>query len=100
MPAKLTVARTSERDIKMRDLYVRVDGEERNILFGRSTTYELAPGEHQLEVTNTLYTKTETVELREGEEARFLAANVWAGGIFAWIVVILTGAYKVTLERL
>ena len=84
----------------MRDLYVKLDGEERNVLFGRSTTYEVAPGEHLLEVTNTLYTRTETITLQEGEEARFLTANIWSGGIFAWLVVALSGAYKVTLERI
>lgn len=100
MAATVTVSRTSGRDIKMRDLYVTVDGEQRNVLFGRATTFEVTSGEHRLEITNTLYTKGETLVLAEGEEARFLAANVWAGGVFTWAVVILTGAYKVTLERL
>lgn len=101
MPATLTVSRTSEKDIKMRDLYVSVDeGPERTLLFDRATTFELPAGEHRLEITNRLYSKDATVSLGEGEEVRFLAANVWAGGIFAWVFVVLTGAYKVTLERL
>ena len=100
MAATLTLARTSEKDIKMRDLYVSIDGgAERTVLFNGTTSFDLAPGEHTLHVTNRLYTKEETVTLTDGETARFLAANVWAGGIFAWALVILTGAYKVTLER-
>lgn len=100
MSSTLTVTRTSEKDIKMRDLYVTVDGgEERTLLFGGSTTFALAAGEHRVEVTNRLYTKDETVAIGESDDARFLAANVWAGGIFAWALVILTGAYKITLER-
>ena len=100
MPAKVTLIRTSERDIKMRDLYVTLDEEpERTVLYGRATTFEVAPGEHRLKITNRLYSKTETFTLAEGEEVRFRGANVWMGGPFAWMLVALTSAYKVTLER-
>ena len=101
MSATIVVSRTSERDIKMRDLYVSVDGgPERTILFGDFTAFEVEPGEHTVKVDNRLYAKELSVTLGESEEVRFLGSNVWAGGIFAWALVILTGAYKVTLERI
>ena len=85
----------------MRDLYVSIDGgPEKTVLFGDFARFEVEPGDHTVKVDNRLYAKDLAVTVTEGEEARFLGSNVWAGGIFAWALVILTGAYKVTLERI
>lgn len=97
----VTLTRTSSRDIGARDLYVRLDEEpERTVLHGEETTFDVAPGEHTLRITNRLYSKSETFTLGDGETARFMGANVPAGGIFAFIVFSMTFAYKVKLDRI
>lgn len=85
----------------MRDLYVTVDGgEERTLLYGGTTEFAAAPGEHRVSVSNRLRTQGAVFTVEAGETARFVGGNVFSGGCFAPLVLLLTTAYGVTLERL
>ncbi|MCB8932384.1 MAG: hypothetical protein M9921_04290 [Fimbriimonadaceae bacterium] len=97
----LVVDRTSDRDIGMRDLYVRVDElEEITLLYGEGVQVRLLPGSHQIKVTNRLYTRRAEFELLEGEHVRFEVANVPGSILFAPLLIMGgTGVYKVAIQR-
>jgi hypothetical protein len=98
--ARLVIARDSPKDIKIRGLFVFVDGKEvANIAYGDKFEMSLAPGQHTLKVTNKLYAKNEDLDLKEGEVAEYTAANVLSG---LWAVIIGWSGmapYKVVLKR-
>ena len=98
--AKVVVVRNGAEDIKIRGLTVLLDGNEvDNLQFGERLEVDVAAGEHTLKVTNTLFTKTAPIKLRNGETACFQAGNkmpgLWALMFFAVGVV----PYQVFLYR-
>jgi len=97
----VVVDRTSQRDIGMRDLYVRIDAlDEITLLYGQGVQVRLLPGTHQIKVTNRLYTRRVEFELAEGEHVRFEVANIPGSILFAPLLIIGgTGVYKVAIER-
>ena len=98
----VVVHRTDPSDIKMRDLYIKVDDlPERTLLFGGSTEFDLAAGRHKILATNRLFKKVLEFEVSEGETVTFSAANV-PGGCLAIPLYIVsgTGGYRVKLERI
>lgn len=75
-PARVSIARTSPRDVGYREVFVELDGESLPALrAGAALTREVAPGPHVLRVHNTLFRKRLAIELRPGEHARFLVVN-------------------------
>lgn len=97
----LVVDRTSDKDIGMRDLYVRIDElEEITLLYGEGVKVRLLPGTHRVKVTNRLYSRRAEFDLREGEQVRFEVANVPGSILFAPLLIIGgTGVYKVAIRR-
>ena len=98
----VTIKRTSPQDLKMRDLYVRVDDlPEDTMLYGDSLEIPLTPGDHQIKITNRLYTKSADFQVKAGESVRFSVANVESKGILNFVMT-MTGSfsYKVRLERI
>lgn len=85
----------------MRDLYILLDDQaEVTILYPRTITFDVAPGEHRIKITNRLFSHIETFSLAEGERVSFEVANVSAGCLFAPLIVLGgTGAYKVQMTR-
>ena len=62
---RITVARTSEQDVRIRQLVVSIDGKNAGtLLFGESITQDVEPGPHRLRVHNTLVWKTVELEIR------------------------------------
>jgi len=97
----LVVKRTSHEDLKMRDLYVRIDDlPEDTLLYGESLEVPLAPGPHHIKITNRLYSKSADFEVKAGENVRFNVANIENRGILNALMT-MTGSfsYKVRLER-
>ena len=95
LPASLTVTRTSERDIKQRQLIVSVDGERvATLLFGDSVTRDLEAGPHRLRVSNTLGWKTVEFTLRPGEQAYFEAIN--RSGFGTYPMLFCSGSRRCT----
>lgn len=97
----LVVERTSDRDIKMRDLYVFVDDmPEQNVMFGNTLEIPLDPGEHRLKITNRLFSDQATFTVREGETVRFSATNVLKNGLLNVVAAVGGGVmYKPILKR-
>jgi hypothetical protein len=100
-PARITVERTSPRDIGFREIFVSIDGEDIAILrSGESVTRELPPGPHQLRAHNTLFRKKVHLDLKSGEHARFLAVMKPGWGTYSVLALIGAGPVYMDFERL
>jgi hypothetical protein len=101
LPASVTTTRTSERDVKTRQLIVWIDGEKvGTLLWGDSLKWDLAPGPHVLRVSNTLVWKTAKFTLGPGEQAYFEAVNRMGPGSVVMTMFFGAGPLYVTLERM
>jgi hypothetical protein len=98
--AWLTVRRTSDDDIKQRELYVSLDGERLGILlYGDVATIAVRPGPHQLRVHNTLSPKKAEFDAAPGQHVRFRTANVPGKGFAYWAVFVGAALMWTVLER-
>lgn len=97
----LTVLRTSEEDLKDRQVIITVDGQAfATLLFGQQATRPLRPGSHTLRANNTLVWKTVPFEAAEGDRVRFSVVNKPTRG-FLWMVALVgVGPIFVEIERL
>jgi len=96
----ITVSRTSERDVKQRQIIVEVDGERvAELMFGKTVTRRVLPGRHSVRVDNTWNRKTIEFDLASGEHAKFQTLS--RVGRFTWFLVSVLGAgpMYVSLER-
>jgi hypothetical protein len=101
LPASVTVTRTSQADVKTRQLVPSIDGLTlTTLLWGDSITCELEPGRHRLRVHNTLVWKTVDFALAPGEQAFFEVINRTGRGTLAMTVVFGIGPLYVTINRM
>lgn len=100
MASRITVSRTSPRDVKHRQVIVKVDGEPfATLLYGETETRELPPGSHRLHFDNTWVWKNIDFKLAGGEHAKFNVINR-AGRLTWWMVALLgAGPMYLTVER-
>jgi hypothetical protein len=99
LPASVTATRTSESDVKMRQLIVWIDGERiATLLWGDSITRELEPGPHRLRVSNTLFWKTVEFVLAPGEQAYFEVINRNGPGSVLMPMFVGAGPLYVTIR--
>ena len=99
-PGLLVVSRNSPKDIKIRDLYIELDGNEIAALeYEKSYEGPLIPGEHTLTATNRLYHRSESFTSSEGERVAFEVANIASGCGGLMFIVVGMGPYKVKLKR-
>jgi hypothetical protein len=97
---RITVARTSEQDVRIRQLVVSIDGKNAGtLLFGESITQDVEPGPHRLRVHNTLVWKTVELEIGAGEHARFTAVNRAGFGTYSMVGLLGAGPLYVGLRR-
>ena len=97
--AELVITRDSDADIKMRGLEIYVDDQyEHDLQYGRSFRKLVAPGLHKVMVSNHLYKKRLSLELKAGERVNLLAGNRFTilGGIM--VAVLGMGPYIVFLR--
>jgi hypothetical protein len=97
---RLTVARTSDEDVRIRQLVVSIDGKPAGtLLYGESMTRELQPGPHRLRVHNTLVWRTVDFELRAGDHLRFTAVNRAGFGTYSMVGFLGAGPLYVSIRR-
>ncbi len=86
-PPTVTITRTSEADVKTRQLIVTLDGQRvATLLWGDSVTRDINPGPHRVRVSNTLVWKTVEFTAAPGEQVFFEAVNrTGPGTIFTLI---------------
>ena len=101
LPASVTLTRTSQADVKTRQLLPSIDGIAlTTLLWGDSITRELEPGRHRLRVHNTLVWKTVDFAIAPGEQAFFEVINRTGLGTLAMTVVFGIGPLYVTIQRM
>jgi hypothetical protein len=99
--AKLVVRRDSKDDIKMRNLEVLVDGKWRaDLQFGEAFETELAPGDHEVLITNKLKKEKAEFVVCEGETAVFTGTNVLSKGPSALLGGLGMIVYHPVLKRI
>lgn len=84
-PAMITVRRTADDDVRDRQVYLSIDGEDwATIYYGQTATREIAPGRHTLKANNTLVRKSVVFDVRPGEHVRFQCINKahWTAMVF------------------
>jgi hypothetical protein len=75
-PARVTLARTDDADVRQRQVIVSIDdGKKVNLMFGDSVTIEVPPGSHRLRAYNTLVWKNVTFAAEPGETITFQITN-------------------------
>ena len=98
--ATITVTRKSSKDVRVRQIYMSVDGRTvAELLFGDSVTIEVDPGLHRLRANNTLVWKTVHCNLKPGEHARYVVVNRPGFGTFAMLSLLGGGPIYLSLER-
>jgi hypothetical protein len=99
--ARITLHRTSEEDLKDRQILISLDGEHiATLLYGQTVTRMVSPGQHSLRANNTLVWKTLEFEARSGEHLAFRVVNRAVAGMM-WMVGLLgVGLILVELERM
>ena len=96
----LTVRRTSDDDIKERELYVSLDGERLGILkYGDLATVPIPPGPHELRVHNTLSRKKAVFDAAPGQHVSFRTANVPGKAFAYWAFFLGAALFWTVLER-
>ena len=98
--ATLTVTRNAPNDVRVRQIYISVDGTSvAELLYGQSFTTDLTPGSHRLRANNTLVWKTVDIDLEPGEHARFNVVNRPGFGTYTMLTLLGGGPIYLTFER-
>lgn len=96
----VTVTRTSEKDVKHRQIIVSIDGEPfATLTFGQTANKEIAPGHHSIKAYNTLVWKTLEFDLAEGEHASFSVVNIPGKWSYPLLALIGAAPLYVTLDK-
>jgi hypothetical protein len=73
---RLTIHRTSQQDVKERQVIFSLDGERlAEMLYGQTITFEIAPGRHRLRANNTLVWTTVEFLAPAGTHVHFTCIN-------------------------
>jgi hypothetical protein len=74
--ATITVTRKAPEDVRVRQIYISLDGKTvAELLYGQTFTAALDAGAHRLRANNTLVWKTVDCDLAPGEHAYFSVVN-------------------------
>ncbi|HEY0874422.1 MAG TPA: hypothetical protein VGD94_13205 [Vicinamibacterales bacterium] len=99
-PATITIARKAPNDVKVRQIYISVDGKRvAELMYGDSCTVQVEPGEHRLRANNTLVWKTVPCTLQPGEHATFTVVNRPGPGTYTMLSFLGSGPIYLTFER-
>jgi hypothetical protein len=83
--SRLTFCRTHPSDCQQRQVFARLDDDERlTLVFGDEFTVDVEPGRHRLRVHNTLFWKTLTFSIEPGEHLECTIVNEdrwWTAGV-------------------
>jgi hypothetical protein len=98
--ATLTISRKSPKDVRVRQIYVSIDGKVAcELLYGQSFTTDIEAGPHRLKANNTLVWKTIDCDLAAGEHAHFVVVNRPGFGTYAMLSLLGSGPIYLTFER-
>jgi hypothetical protein len=98
--ATITVSRKSPKDVRVRQIYISVDGRNvAELLFGDAVTIEVEPGPRRLRANNTLVWKTVECDLKPGQHARYTIINRPGFLSFAMLSLLGGGPIYLSFER-
>jgi hypothetical protein len=98
--ARLTVSRNLPIDVRQRQIFVALDGAPwATLVFGESSSKEIAPGPHTIRAHNTLVWKTLTFDAQPGEEVTFDVASRPVLGFFSAMALLGVGPLLMTFVR-
>jgi hypothetical protein len=98
--ATITVTRKAPEDVRVRQIYISLDGKTvAELLYGQTFTTALDAGAHRLRANNTLVWKTVDCDLAPGEHAYFSVVNRPGPGTYAMLSLLGTGPIYLTFER-
>jgi hypothetical protein len=98
--ATITIRRQSPNDVRVRQIYVSIDGTNvAELLYGQSCTIDVEAGPHRLRANNTLVWKTLECRLDPGEHARFEVVNRPGFGSYALLSLLGSGPIYLTFRR-
>ena len=99
-PARLLITRTSDRDVKNRQIFASLDGTGiGDILFKEKISREIAPGPHRLRIHNTLFWRTIDFEAAPGELIHYETINYAGRGFLAFALIIGVAPLFLAVER-
>ena len=99
-PATLTISRKSPKDVRVRQIYISVDGKSvAELYYGQTFSLELEPGLHRLRANNTLVWKSVDCDLQPGEHAQFTVVNRPGFGTYAMLSLLGAGPIYLAFER-
>jgi hypothetical protein len=98
--ATITITRRAADDVRVRQIYVSLDGRTvAELMFGDTFTTPVPPGPHRLRAHNTLVWKTLDCDLQPGEHARFEVVNRPGFGTFAMLGLLGSGPIYLRFQR-
>jgi hypothetical protein len=98
--ATITITRKSPVDVRVRQIYISVDGKTvAELLYGQSATIDVEPGVRRLRANNTLVWKTISCDLQPGEHAHFDVVNRPGPGTYVMLSLLGGGPIYLTFER-
>lgn len=100
IPGFLEFARTSPNDVKMRHIWVHLNGELLSMMaYGSERKFPIRPGTYELLVTNTLHKSRMQIEVRPGETQKFIVGQKASELALAVFVLFGAGNMPVFLEK-
>jgi hypothetical protein len=98
--ARVTFHRSHPRDVRQRQVVLRVDeGTGATLLFGDRYSEELSAGSHTIRAHNTLFRRTMTFDLAEGEHAEFDVINHSGRFTLSFLAVMGVAPLYLAIER-
>lgn len=98
--ATITITRRAPEDVKVRQVFVSVDGHAfASLLYGETHTGDVPAGRHRLRAHNTLVWKTVELDIKPGEHVRFRIVNRPGFGTWALLTMLGAGPIYLTFER-
>jgi hypothetical protein len=99
-PARLLITRTTDRDVKNRQIFASLDGKGiGDILFKEQISREIEPGPHRLRIHNTLFWKTIDFEAAPGELIHYETVNYAGRGFLGFALIIGVAPLFLAVER-
>ena len=97
--SQIVVSRNSNRDIKMRNVELLLDGEfVTDLPFGAREELEIEPGSHKLTATNRAFTQSTDFDIEEGQNLSFRIVAVPLRGLWSIVSMLGTVPSKVVIE--
>jgi hypothetical protein len=99
-PARVTLTRTAEADVRQRQVIVSIDdGAKKNLMFGESVTLDVPAGAHRLRAYNTLVWKNVDFSVEPGEAVTFQIINRASRFALGFLSLVGVAPLYLTIEK-